>query len=135
MKHPLPIYFALLLTCLCAISTSGCKSFQNQRFVINEASIQNDTKGTLHNVRVKHEPNGAVGATNAILPNKSLNVGFEGRTMMADSCIISWTDDQNQFYQQEIILPKNTNNDSNPMHLYYHIGEHGKVVAEIEETH
>jgi hypothetical protein len=121
--------------CLCALSTSGCKSLQSQRFVINEATIQNDTEGTLHNVRVKHEPNGTVGATNAILPHKSLNVGFDGRTMMANSCTISWTDDHNQFYQKEIMLPKNETNNPSEMHLHYRIGANGKVVAEIEETH
>ena len=108
---------------------------ENQRFVINQATIQNDTDGTLHNVRVEHEPIGKVGATNAILPHKSLNVGFDGRTMMADSCTLSWTDDHNQFYQREIILPKNINNDSNVMHLHYRIGNGAKVTVEIAEPH
>ena len=135
MQKPLT-YFALLLTALCLLSTSGCNTIQrHNRFVINEASIQNDTSGTLHNVRVEHEPNGAVGTTNAILPQKSLNVGFDGRTMMADSCTLSWTDDRNQFYQKEIILPKNVSNDPTVMHLYYRIGNAGKVTVEIEATH
>ncbi|CAA6677844.1 MULTISPECIES: hypothetical protein [unclassified Lentimonas] len=135
MRYPFAPYFALFFTCLLALGTSGCQSFKNQRFVVNEATIQNDTEGTLHNVHVRHEPNGTVGATNAILPHKSLNVGFDGRTMMAENAIISWTDDYNQFHQKEIILPKNATNDPTVMHLHYRIGAHGKVTAEVVETH
>lgn len=135
MKHTIAPYFARFFTCLLALGTSGCNSLKSQRFIINEATIQNDTEGTLHNVRVKHEPNGAVGASNAILPNKSLNVGFDGRTMMADSCLISWTNDQNQFYPKKIILPKNVRHDPAQMHLHYRIGAHGTVAAEIAETY
>jgi len=135
MRYSFAPYFALFFTCLLALSTSGCQSFKYQRFVLNEATIQNDTEGALYNVRVRHEPNGTVGATNAILPHKSLNVSFDGRTMMAESAIISWTDDKNQFYQKEIILPKNVTNDSNQMHLNYRISAHGKVAVEITESH
>jgi hypothetical protein len=125
----------LVASCLGLLSSPGCHSLQSQRFVINQATIQNETEGTLHNVRVKHAPNGKVGATSAILPHKALNVGFDGRTMMADSCTLSWTDDRNQFYQKEIILPKNSNNDPNVMHLKYRIKNGGSVTVEIADTH
>ena len=130
MRHPLTLFF----TCLYLLSSLGCNTLENQRFVINQATIQNDTDGTLHNVRVVHEPIGKVGATNAILPHKSLKVGFDGRTMMADSCTISWTDDRNQFYQKKIILPKNVNNDPSIMHLHYRVGIDGNVVVEMATT-
>ena len=128
--------FTILLVCLCALSTSACKSLQqHQRFEINQATVQNDTNGTLHNVRVKHYPTQAIGATSAILPSKALNVGFDGRTLLADACIISWSDDHGTFYQQEITLPKNTGNDSHNKHLFYHIDSEGTVTVELIDSH
>jgi hypothetical protein len=126
--------FTILLICVCALSTSACKSLQRERFEINQATIQNDTSGTLHTVRVQHSPTGAVGATNAILPHKALNVGFDGRTLMADSCIISWSDDRGLCYQKEIILPKNLDHDQHNKHLAYHIAPDGTVTAEITDS-
>jgi hypothetical protein len=126
--------FALLLVCLCALSTSACRSLQHDRFIINQATIQNDTDGTLHTVRVQHEPTRAVGAANVILPHRAFNVGFDGRTMMADSGVISWSDDHGTFHNEKIILPKNLNRDQHEKHLVYRIAPNGKVSVQVTDS-
>lgn len=124
----------ILLVCLSALSSQACKSLQSQRFVINQATIQNTTDSTLHDVKVLQQPTNAVGSTNFLLPNRAFNVGFDGRDMMADYSIITWTDDSGRFHKQKIELPKNTEGDTQAKNLIYAIYPDNTVTIRLNPS-
>lgn len=135
MRATFTTTLTLLLITASALSTVACKSLQQQqRFYINQAAIQNDTTGVLHNVRLQHYPTDRVGTTTSILPKRSLDVGFDGRSMMADTGTLSWTDDHGFFHTHTLQLPVNESNDTQTKQLIYRIDPTNEVSVKIIDS-
>ncbi|MDA9589945.1 hypothetical protein N9R65_04050 [Opitutales bacterium] len=129
MPTKTPVLHFLLLLCICL--GTACNNIIDQRYTITLATIQNDTDGLLNQVRVRHQPTGAIGTTNYILPHRSFNVRFDGRAMMGDSATISWIDEQGEYYSNTLLLPKNQNNDDQEKQLVYRIRQGNQVSVVI----
>ena len=116
------------------MAANGCSTLKEQRFQLNQATIQNATNGTLHDVKVLHQPTRAVGSTHSLLPNRAFNVGFNRRDMMADYGIITWTDDLGNPHRQQIELPKNIASDTQPKNLTYTIFHDNTVTIRLNPS-
>lgn len=117
----MPTALTILLIGVCLLASTACSTLQGTRYHLDQATITNATNGTLHDVKVLQQPTNTVGATNALLPNRSFNVGFKGTDMMADHSIITWTDDSGNFHRQQIKLPQNEENDRQAKNLTFTI--------------
>jgi len=116
------------------LAANACSLIKEQRFQLNQATIQNATNGMLYDVKVLHQPTSAVGSTQSLLPNRAFTVGFNHREMMADYSVITWSDNMGNSYRQQIELPKNIDRDTQPKNLTYTIFDDNTVTIMLNPS-
>jgi hypothetical protein len=92
--------FSLLLSMLVSCSTP--------LIMLDRAVILNATSSTITEVRVQHEPTGKIGAVNAILPGRTLSLGFSAQPMLAKEGVVTWRDPSGGMQSSRLTLPAYT---------------------------
>jgi hypothetical protein len=95
------IFSAVIVSVLSSLLV-GCST---PSIMLDRAVILNATSNMITDVRVRHEPTGSIGAVNAVLPGKTLNLGFPIQPMLAEEGIVTWTDRSGETRRSQLTLP------------------------------
>ena len=120
--------FSLALALI--LMTAGCLS---PKVMLNSAVVRNATHYKITDVRVRHDPTGKIATTNQILPDRSLEIGFSEKPMLASHATLSWQDHRGQEMQERVVLPQVLGSEKSDrvMSLVYVIGPGGVVSVSL----
>lgn len=129
MKRNVCTVIASILT----FALAGCLA---PHVVLDKGVIRNETRHSISDVVVRHEPSGAMAQTNMILPFKSFDLGFSGEPMLGRQAVISWKEVDGQERRHELDLPYNRVLDpnANNMTLVYIIHSSGRVSVHLQDS-
>ena len=131
MKSIKHLFAGLIIYTLCITICANCTTTSKQRYKVSHGTIYNSSRQEIHDVRVVHEPTNVVVVTNSILPDRSFDLGFEGRMLMADYAVFTWTDDVGNRYEQMVHLPPPLKKEEEMYELIYTIDQRGKVSVHL----
>ena len=84
------------------VALSGCSKTP---MMADRVLVKNATDWKVTEVKVRHIPTNRIGAVSAILPQKSLDIGFPKQPLLAHRAIIRWVDGQGQKRSDELDIP------------------------------
>ena len=128
MKH---LFTSLLICIVCTTICANCTTTNKHRYKVSHGSIYNSSTQEIRNVRVIHEPNKTVVATNSILPDRSFELGFEEQMLMANYAVFTWTDDTGNRHEQVVHLPRPLKKNEKMHEVIYTIDQRGQVLLSI----
>jgi len=124
----------LLFVCvLFPLVLLACGSSQT---VLDRVYVKNATNSRITDVRVRHEPTERYGSVNAILPHKSLDIGFSQRPLLARKASVSWRDADGKEWTYTVALPygQSVGKDGVTMSLVYIIYPSGLINVHLLES-
>ena len=124
------VFIGLLLF---AIALAGCA---RPRVMLDRVLVQNSTKSVITEVSVHHEPTNKFGATNIVLPQSAMDIGFSKSPMLADTAVIGWKDESGHQWQETLKLPydRDIAENGQPMNLVYVIRAPGNVIVLLQAS-
>lgn len=131
-SHRKNISLSLLIINIYMVICVGCTIISKPRYKVSHGMIYNSSTQEIHDVRVVHEPTKKVAMTNSILPNRSFDVGFEGRMLMANYALFTWTDDSGKRHEQIVDLPRPLRKNKEIHEVIYTIDRKGNVLVSIK---
>lgn len=122
------LFLAVLL-----FSLQGCA---RKPVLLDRTVVLNATDSQITAVKVLHEPTRKSGSVSAILPQKTLDIGFPGQPMLATRAVVSWQNTSGQRTEVEVDLPYNRDSakENRQMQLIYVIHPAGTVTAHLEPS-
>ncbi len=131
MKHLCGL--ASLGTLILLLLMSGCAK---PHVLLERAIVLNATDSKITDVRIFHEPTRKSAQVNAILPQKSLDIGFSGQPMLARKATVSWRDGAGVKREVTLDLPHDYSvaSEGRIMKLIYVIDSFGVVTARLEKS-
>ena len=125
--------FFIIFLALLIFSLQGCAKTP---ILLNRAVVLNATNSQISAVRVLHEPTHKTGSVSAILPQKTLVLGFPGQPMLAERAVVSWQDTSGQTTEVTLDLPYDqaVAKEGRHMQLIYTIHPTGTVTAHLEPS-
>jgi len=89
----MPNYIFAFCFFVMTIILDGCVSSRNSSYVlVDRVIIKNATVDKITDVKIRHKPTNKIGGVSAILPQKSLDIGFSPKPLIAVQAVIYWTD-------------------------------------------
>lgn len=128
MKNLLPfVLFALF------VFLSGCSK---PPIMVDRVLVKNASDHKVTEVKVRHEPTSKIGGVNAILPHKSLDIGFPKQPLLARQAFVRWVDGQGQKRSGELEVPYDpaAAKAETPMSLIYILHPSGSVSAHLQDS-
>jgi len=104
--------------------------------ILDRVYVKNATSSKITDVKVNHEPAQWFGSVNAILPQKSLDIGFASQPILARKASVSWRDGNNVQWSLNIDLPYDHTLEKvgRPMSLIYIIYPSGRLDVHLLES-
>lgn len=104
--------------------------------VLDRVVVKNATASKITDVKILHEPTKRFGTVNAILPQKSLDLGLSGQPMLAREASVSWRDGDDVEWSLTVELPYGQiiGTQDRPMILIYIIYPSGRVDVHLLES-
>ena len=104
--------------------------------MLDRVYVKNASGTRITDVRITHEPAQWFGTVNAILPQKSLDVGFGGHPILARRATVLWRDSDDVEWSLDIELPYDTSLEKagRPMSLIYIIYPAGRLDVHLLES-
>lgn len=104
--------------------------------MIDRVLVKNATGSKITDVKVRHEPTNKFGAVNAILPERSLDIGFPRQPMLAQKALVRWRDYNGTEWSADVNLPydRTATEEVRTMNLIYIIYPSGRVAAHLKES-
>lgn len=104
--------------------------------IVDRVLVYNATVSKIKDVRVRHEPTNNVASVNAILPEKSLDVGFAQQPMLAKRATLSWRETGGTERTVTVNLPYNRimADAKLPMTLVYFIYPSGRIDVHLRKA-
>ncbi|MDH3808472.1 MAG: hypothetical protein OEU57_09120 [Desulfuromonadales bacterium] len=129
MKSWLSFFVCVLLS----LVLSACGRSQT---VLDRVYVKNATNTRITDVRVRHEPTERYGSVNAILPHKSLDIGFSEHPLLTRKASVSWRDDDGREWTYTVALPygRGVGKDGETMSLIYIIYPSGLINVHLLES-
>lgn len=124
--------FILFLAVL-VFSLQGCA---RAPVLLDRTVVLNATDSQITAVKVLHEPTRKSGSVSAILPQKTLDIGFPGQPMLAERAVVSWQNKMGQRTTVELELPydQGAAKEGRHMQLIYVVHPAGTVTAHLEPS-
>lgn len=119
-------WFAVFLL---SVFFSGC---MEKAVLVDQVIIMNMTEQVITDVLVEHEPTGKSGATNRILPGKTLEIGISDVPLRARKATISWRDSTGVLRQGKVFFPGEESEELKAMSLVYSIVPGDKVYVHLQ---
>jgi len=115
------------------IALSGCSKTP---MLADRVLVKNASDWKITEVKVRHIPTNRIGAVSAILPQKSLDIGFPKQPLLADRAIIRWIDGQGQKRSDELDIPYDAAaaKAERSMSLTYILLPSGSVTAHLQDS-
>ena len=115
------------------VALSGCSKTP---VMADRVLVKNASDWKVTEVKVRHIPTNRIGAVNAILPQKSLDIGFPKQPLLADRAIIRWIDGQGQKRSDELDIPYDAAaaKAERSMSLTYILLPSGSVTAHLQDS-
>jgi hypothetical protein len=103
---------------------------------LDRAVIRNETRSSISDVIVRHEPTGKTGRINRILPLRSFDLGFSGQPMLGKQAVITWREADGRERREKLDLPYNRElkSDRKNMVLVYIIHSSGRVSVHLQDS-
>jgi hypothetical protein len=129
MKNWLPVltcFFLVLSFSACAKSSAS----------LDRVYVKNATGSRITDVKINHQPAQWFGSVNAILPQRSLDIGFPGQPVPARKASVSWRDGDGVEWSLDIDLPydQTLEKAGRPMSLIYIIYPSGRLDVHLLES-
>ena len=126
-------WLSFLVCVLLSLLLSACGSSQT---VLDRVYVKNATNSRITDVRVRHEPTERYGSVNAILPHKSLDIGFSQQPLLARKAFVSWCDVDGKEWTYSVALPygQGVGKDGVTMSLVYIIYPSGLINVHLLES-
>ena len=123
-------YIFMFLAVLGLIGCSG------PPMMVDRVLVKNATEFTVTEVEVRHEPTSRIGAVNAILPQKDLDIGFPKQPLLARQAFIGWNDGHGQKRSAELEVPYDSGaaKSERAMSLIYTLHSTGAATAHLEDS-
>ena len=123
-----------LIACTLTFAIMGCVVVPH--VTLDRAVIRNDTRKSISDVMVRHEPTGKTAKTNMILPLKSFNLGFSGQPMLGKQAIVTWKEADGRERREKLDLPYNRElkSDRKNMVLVYIVHSSGRVSVHLQDS-
>jgi hypothetical protein len=104
--------------------------------ILDRVYVKNATSSRITDVKVNHEPAKWFGSVNAILPQKSLDVGFASQPILARKASVSWRDGDDVQWSLDIDLPYDHTLEKagRPKSLIYIIYPSGRLDVHLLES-
>ena len=104
--------------------------------MVDRVLVKNATANMITDVKVQHEPTKKLGAVNAILPGKALEIGLSsmGNPMLAEQALVRWRDGEGSGWTVTLDLPydQSVAEDKRPVKLVYIIYPAGRATVHLE---
>jgi hypothetical protein len=102
--------------------------------MLDQVIVLNTTESKITDVRIFHEPTLRSAEVNAILPQRSLDIGFSGQPMLGKKGTVSWRDGAGVKREMTLELPHDHSaaREGRSMNLVYIIDSSGTVAAHLE---
>jgi len=102
--------------------------------MLDRVVVKNATSGSITEVKVRHEPTRKFGAVNSILPQKALDIGLPGQSMLATQAVVSWRDSEGRDWSVAVPLPydQSAAESGQLMSLVYVIYPAGRITAQLQ---
>ena len=115
------------------VALSGCSKTP---MMADRVLVKNATDWKVTEVKVRHIPTNRIGAVSAILPQKSLDIGFPKQPLLAHRAIIRWIDGQGQNRSDELDIPYDAAaaKAEKAMSLTYILLPSGSVTAHLQDS-
>jgi hypothetical protein len=103
---------------------------------LDRAVIRNDTRNSISDVMVRHEPTGKTARINRILPLRSFDLGFSGKPMLGKQAIITWREADGRERKEHLDLPYDweLKSERENMTLIYIIHSSGRATVHLENS-
>jgi len=115
------------------VALSGCSKTP---VMADRVLVKNASDWKVTEVKVRHIQTNRIGAVNAILPQKSLDIGFPKQPLLAHRAIIRWVDGQGQNRSDELDIPYDADaaKAEKAMSLTYILLPSGSVTAHLQDS-
>ena len=115
------------------VAFSGCSKTP---MMADHVLVKNASDLKVTEVKVRHIPTNMIGAVSAILPHKSLDIGFPKQPLLAHRAIIRWIDGQGQNRSDELDIPYDAAaaKAEKAMSLTYILHPSGSVTAHLQDS-
>jgi hypothetical protein len=104
--------------------------------ILDRAVIRNETRNSISDVMVRHEPTGTMATINMILPLRSFDLGFSGQPMLGKQAVITWREADGRERREQLDLPYNRalKLERKNMILVYIIHSSGRVSVHLQDS-
>ncbi len=109
--------------------SAGCAS--SRPVMLHRAVVCNATPVELREVSVRHDPSGKGGSVSAILPGRTLDVGFSQQPLLSDRAVLSWRIGHGPVQTRSLSLRFDPPQDQSPQILVYTIHADGDATARL----
>jgi len=131
-NHTMKIRWPYILCLATILLLSSCA---RPTVVLDRVFVRNATDDKITDVKIHHEPSAWVGSVNAILPQKSYDIGFSGQPLLTRQASVSWRDGDDRPWSLAIELPDKPADAERPsMSLVYIIYPSGRVDVHLLES-
>ena len=98
--------------------------------------VKNASDWKVTEVKVRHIPTNRIGSVSAILPQKSLDIGFPKQPLLAHRAIVRWVDGQGQNRSDELDIPYDAAaaKAGKAISLTYILHPSGSVTAHLQDS-
>jgi hypothetical protein len=129
MKSWLPVLACLSLV----LALTACVK---SSAILDRVYVKNATGSRITDVKIHHQPAQWFGSVNAILPQRSLDIGFPGQRVPARKAFVSWRDGDGLQWSLDIDLPydQTPQKAGRPMSLIYIIYPSGRLDVHLLES-
>lgn len=120
--------FAVIISLLVLLFLWACAK---PPVLLKRVVVVNATNDRITAVKVLHLPTRKTGEVNAILPQRTLNIGFSEKLMLANQAVVSWMDGSGVTRKITLGLPhdKAAAKDGRALELIYVIHPSGEVTV------
>lgn len=104
--------------------------------MVDRVYVKNATNSRITDVQVRHEPTERYGSVSAILPQKSLDIGFSAHPLVARRASVSWRDSDGREWSYAVTLPsdRSSGKGGRTMSLVYIIYPSGLINVHFLES-
>ncbi len=126
-------YLRNLISYILIFVIMGCVT---PHVLLDRAVIRNDTRNSISDVMVRHEPTGKTARINRILPLRSFDLSFSGKPMLGKQAIITWREADGLERKVHLDLPYDwaLKSERENMTLVYIIHSSGRVSVHLENS-
>ena len=123
-----------LIACTLAFAIMGCVVAPH--VILDRAVIRNETRNSISDVMVRHEPTGTMATINMILPLRSFDLGFSGQPMLGKQAVITWREADGRERREQLDLPYNRalKLERKNLILVYIIHSSGRVSVHLQDS-